>query len=457
MKMILKNTLLVMLIILSIYQTAMLWFDYPSDRNFFYSIIDDDSSLIVDESVMNYELFYPEEVAVYEGTQGTYQKKKLNENDDFTLVSDGILLIQTSFNIGVPLEGAIFAKQLWENPHLLFKMPYTITEEILVNNLSVESTWIKPDMNIDYIYVYPADFTDNYVTVYFADESLTTKFGCKIPLDQSKQLNASLKRYLEEADDTEDLVYFSAKKSMLPIFLNERLLPNKDQTYDLLENLYGDIYFYEGEKRDSQQIKNFVDYFFLNPENIWKIENPEEVRYGDSEAIVSYDSKGLFRYELLEELTGKKVNLNKAYETYKIFLGKDTTLSQIEYRLSEYKVFEEEIVFYFDYYHRGVPIIFDSIEQDYGIETPMVLTVRGNTVVEYQRLLWRSQEVVIQGNQFEVEFQKPIDDLLSDYPDTDIKIADMYLAYHISDLVDGAYLQWVVELDNGKRGFYELE
>jgi len=452
-----KNVLLFVLIIISIYQTSILWFDYPSDRNFFYSIIDDDSSFIVDESVINYELFYPEEVSVYEGTQGTYQKKKLNENNDYTLVSDGVLLIQTAFNIGLPINETIYQKQLWEKPHLLFKMPYTLSEELLINNLSVDSSWLTPAMEIDYIYVYPANFVDSYITVYFADKGLANRFGCTIPIEQSKQLNTSLKRYMEQDEDTEELIYISTKKTQLEIFNDERLLPDKGQNFDLLKNLYGDMYFYEGEQRSTELVKSFVEYFFLNPENTWSIENQKEIRYGDSEAIVSYNSKGLFVYELIEELNGKKVNLNKAYETYKLFLEKDTTLSQIEYRLTEYKIFEEKIIFYFDYYHRGIPIIFDSIKSEYNINYPMELTVQGNTVIEYKRLLWKSQEVISQGNQFEVSFNKPIDDLLSEYPDADLKITDMYLAYHIINLVDGAYLQWVIELDNGKRGFYELE
>ena len=121
-------------------------------------------------------------------------------------------MIQTAFNIGVPIKQNIRETQLWENPHLLFEMPYTLTEKILVENLSVESSWVEDNTNIDYIYVYPADILDRYVTVYFADESLEYIFGCRIPIDQSKQLNASLKRYMDQDSDTEELVYISTKK-----------------------------------------------------------------------------------------------------------------------------------------------------------------------------------------------------------------------------------------------------
>jgi len=459
MKSSIKSVILVMLIIASIYQTSMLWFDYPSDRNFFYNIIDENSSLIVDESVVNYELFYPKQVALFGGSvNSTYRLKTLSKSDDYNLAEDGITIIQQAFSKGVEINGFIPEEKLWKGPHILLMMPFSLTTTILEENLSIECDWLTESTSFERIYIYPStEFGNDQITVYFTDNSLATRFGVNITIGDEKQLNNSLVRYMEQSESEDSLLYISTKLSQLDMFSEDRLLPINGQYFDLLENLYGDMYFYQGENRDNDRIKKYVDYFFINPEIVWSTEKNDVLRFGDLDAIVSYDSKGMFTYDLIKDITSKTPNLNKAYDILDSFLVKDTLLNQVEYQLDYYELTDTGVVFYFNYMLRGVPIVFENMETDFEVTHPMIVSVAGNSVEKYTRLLWKSQELIIQGNPFEVRFQKPIDQLLLKYDNGNLKIKDMYLGYHISDLSDGAFLQWIVELKDGRREYYELE
>lgn len=458
MKVIAKAVVLVILIILSIYQTSMLWFDYPSDRNFFYNIIDEDNTILTDTAIINYDLFYPKQIAVYQGNDSTlYKAKNLLKSNDYALASDGILLTQEAFRIGMSISEPISKEQIWNKPHVVLLLPFSITKENLMSNLSIKNVDFEDDLLIDRVYIYPASLGEESMSIYLSDNALSNLIGFSIKVDQVKLLNSSVERYITQTESDINIDYVSTKQNHYNMFSQDRFLPNNSQNFDLLENLYGEMYFYKGGERDNAEVEAFANYFFISPENTWITERSSEVRYGDREAIVTYNDKGLFTYELIDDIVPKKLSLNSAYDIAKKFLTKDSLLTETEYRLTKYEQNQDSIIFCFDYYHRGVKIIFSDLKEDYGMDFPMMIEVKANSVVNYQRLMWKSQEILLQGNPFEVRFQNPIDKLLTEYNSDTLKINNLYLAYHIKNISDGAYLQWAVELENGIRSFYELE
>ncbi len=458
-KAIVKTIILVALVVLSIYQIAMLWFDYPSDRNFFYSIIDSESSLTEPNENEGFELFYPIRVATYQGISSNYELMELSSNDGVDIAANGLAVIRSAFIKGRHDNEYIREEELWDKQHVLLELPFTFEYKIINNNLNVDSSWLTETMSFDRVYIYPAQFADEYMKVIFADKTLDKRFACTILIDDIKVLNEAMVKYNDQDNTigkaTNKILYASTKQKHLNMFNEDLLLPINGQYYDLLKNLYGDMYFYDGIKRNKEAIEEFVNYFFANPEVAWNTETSEVIRFGDLEVVVSYDDTGLFVYELIEEMDIKETSLNNAYVVASEFLKRDTILNQIEYELAGYQVNDEGVTYYYDYYYRGIPIIFGNMYKDYGQYYPMEITVNSSTVKSYKRLLWKSQEVVIQGNPFEVRYQKPLDFLLS-IEGNDVKIDKMYLGYYNLTISDGAYLQWIIELPNGRRA-YELE
>lgn len=455
-KIIMKSVLLVILVIFSIYQTALLWFDYPSDRNFFYTFIDEESDTLSSGEIINYDFFQPEKIAVYLGSSvASYRLKTLTRSDDVELTNDNIRQILSALTTGTAIEEPITMEQLWTKQHILYIMPFSITKSMIEKNIGSVGSWMPDDFKIDRIYIYPSESIED-LTFIFTDKTLEKRIGCTLPYEDEKLVNNSLLRYMEQTVSEDGINYISTKQNSITAFMYDQLLPSNGQALDLLDTLYSDRYFYNDNVRDDSGIEQYSDYFFDFPENKWTIQSENDVRFGDLYAIISYTSKGVFEYKLIEELSSKKTTLNKSYTAAKSFMNRDSILSQTEYYLDDYSENDTGYTFYFNYRYRGIPLLFENIKANYGVNYPMQITVVGNTVTDYKRLLWKNQELLMQGNPIEVKLQKPIDDLLAIKPEANGSIEDMYLAYHIGDIRNGASLKWIIDYEN-VRYFSELE
>jgi len=381
------------------------------------------------------------------------------ESDDFDLAADGIAAVQKAFLNGKPIDEAIRKKNLWERAHILIVLPFELTQEMIKINMGIGNYEPEDNSSIERIYIYPSESEDSDIQVIMGDNRLEHLFGFTIEASSEKMLNSALLRYMNSIRQGNYLTYISTMQNEEPFYMfqEDQLLPVNGQSYDLLETLYGSTFFISNGEWQEEELKGFASYFFTNPDNNWKTEYSQLIRFGDLEAIVSYTKKGVFTYQLIEDLENKKTSLFSAYETLEDFLEKDTLLSQLEYRLDKYEMTDKGITFYFRYQNRGVPIIFkegfDSINYGY----PMELTVKGSTVVEYKRVLWKNQDVIKQGNPFEVLFQNPIDDFMEEFSSGDVQIKNIYLIYYVSESEDGGSLKWAVDLSNGERRYYELE
>lgn len=451
-----KTIVLSILVLTSIYQIAMLWFDYPSDRNFFLSIMDTETTFGASGSNQSYDLFYPRKVATYYQTnEGSYFFENLDNPNNIT--PDSLFeIVKQALENGVVSSAFVAQEDLWSKGHLLLEMPFTIDITHVREAMKIESTWFKESMRFDRVYVYPGEFADDYMTIIFADASLKTRFSCQIPVGNIKQLNDMTLEFVEKIHGQDEIRYISTKQRAFNRFENDVLLPAGGQYFDLMQNIYGEKYFYDGDERDMESLETYVDYYFLNPEIAWSTVTVDEAKYGDLEVVVSYNKKGLLSYSFIDQLENKATDLGNAYRAAIKFTEKDTILNQIEYELVKYDQTDDEVTFYFDYEYRGVPIHFDNLQEDIGITHPMEISVTGNTVISYKRLLWKTEEVLIQGDPFEVLYQRLLDRIVPEIGD--LKILDTYIAYYSEGFEDGAYLKWLVEVSDEKGVVdYELE
>ncbi len=450
-----KTLVLSILVLTSIYQIAMLWFDYPSDRNFFLSIIDTETSFGDSNINGSYELFYPSKLATFYQTNGNYIFKNF-DNQTNNMADSMFEIVKQALETGESSSGFVAMKELWSGQHIMLEMPFVINKKVLEENMKINSIWFKDSMAFDRVYIYPGEFTDDYMKLVFADKSLEKRFSCQILVSNIKQLNDMVLGYIKENHGLDEIRYISTKQREINRFANDILLPASSQSFDLTQTIYGERYFYGDNKRDMDSLENYVDYFFLNPEIAWSTANKDEVRYGDLEVVVSYNKDGLLTYSFIDEIENRETDLGSAYKAALKFMEKDTILNQTEFDLVNYNQTDDEVTFYFDYGYRGVPILFNNLEGDLGISHPMEISVTGNTVISYKRLLWKTEEVLIQGDPFEILYQRLLDRIVPEIGEE--KIEDMYIAYYSENIDDGAYLKWVVRLSDGKGLVdYELE
>jgi hypothetical protein len=464
-KIYIKSSLLIVLVLLSIYQTAMLWFDYPSNRNFFYSLVNDEDAVVSENNETQNELFFPEKISVFfdDGSK-TYGVMSLSQSDSLNLVDDSIKVIIDSFEIGQIDSHQIQTQDLWKRPHVMLDLPYAITDELLTNELNVKSKWVDEGFGFERVYIFPEEDVDSFhsetneysgIRIVFADQALENMISINIQDERMQLLNDSLLLHITTIEEERGYTYFSTKEKGLDIFVEDVLVPVNGQSFNLLGNLYGDMYFYESGVRDDEQLENFVSYFFINPKSTWSTNNVKEMRFGDLESVVRYTENGLFEYTVNFEIEDPKTSLYRSLRVANEFLTKDRLLNQTEYALDDFERRGDEIVLYYNYKYRNVPLVFNDLST-YSMRYPMEIVVSGNTVTNYRRIMWKSQEIVVQGSAFEVRFQKPIDDLLLVDAIQPLMLTDMYLGYRVDHMGDGAYLTWILE-SNEERYYVELE
>ncbi len=455
-----KSVVLIVLVFLSIYQTALLWFDYPSNRNFLYPFIREEQNEMIEKKAAQKEAFFPEKVSIFYGDkENTYDIMSLSKSDSLNLVDDSLQVIIDTFSSGVEDKDQIQVAELWERPHILFEMPYTLTYDVFKDELGMKSKWMKKTFLFDRIYIFPELESEegqggyNGMRIAFADSTLENLFSVNVQDERINLVNDSLVFFMNAMETEENSRYFSSKEAGLEHIENDVLIPVRGQVFDLLSPLYGDWHFYEGGVRDEEQLSRFFSYFFVNPKNTWKTITEDVVRYGDLESVVRYTKSGLFEYRLNSEFIARETSLLQSLHVANDFLGKDRWLNQLEYSLEKIEAKGNQVVLYYMYKYRNVPLEFTDLT-DYNMMYPMEIVVSGNTVTQYRRLMWKSQEVVVQGKAFKAQYQEALDEgMKQNNLET---IENIYLGYRVEHFMDGAFLTWVLEKD-GRRYYVELE
>ncbi|MBN2221110.1 MAG: hypothetical protein JW708_02815 [Vallitaleaceae bacterium] len=456
MKAMIKSLLLTFLILLSIYQTAMLWFDYPSDRNFFYNIIGSGVSAKQNVSKLDYDLLFPKELAYFSGSSPyLYARCNLSKSDNLNLLESTLQLIEIAFEEGSLEAEEMNLSQIWQEQHLMMILPNAYTGERLLKDFMFKKSWILEEMEFFYIYIIPAQLGDEGLRIVFVNEEFSQSYSCLIETENIKLINDKLISDMSRLEREKNEMYFSAKFEGIPLFPSEVLLPSTDQSFNFLKTLYGKLAFYEDGEREEKAFYEFSDYFFVNPEDSWSMENEKEIRRGNIQALVRYDAEGFFEYSLIEEIEEKTVSVSDAYQIAEAFLSKDRLLSGIEYYFEDYEILSDGIVFRYRYSYRDIPIHFGNVSQ-YSMKTPMEIKIRGSRVMNYKRLLWSGQDLLTQESPFRLRFQEPVDRWLEKQEHGNVAIDNLMICYQIEKGSVNAKLGWTIDSER-ERYFIELE
>lgn len=451
MKTAFKVSVLMVLVFASFYQTTRLWFDYPSNYNFFYSLTTD-GDVLASNQEPNYNLFFPKTLAVYTGVEdGDYKLLTLSQSDSVNIIDDSLNLIKDAFQVGQAQETTMEEERIWQKPHLLFILPYTLTDDILERDYSVPESWFPEDYGFDRFYIISQG---DAVKVVFSDSTLSHMITLLVNEEQVTLFNEGMAEWMEAVSQMTLPTYNSTKQAGYGYFEHDVLLPVGSQSFDLRQRVPSVLSFMQGGRLDIDAFTAFTKSFFRSPESIWSTTYDNEIRVGDMQAVIHYDGTGLFDYRLIAELDASPTTVEEGLTLADEFLSADRLLKDIEYGLADFDVAEDGIHYYYDYEYRNVPVLFESMDDQ--MSYPMEIIVKDKTVVEYRRYLWSSQDVVTQGAPFDVQFQKPLDELLQIDSLQPLLIQDMQLSYKVDDMSGQAILNWVVTIDK-ERYFIELE
>jgi hypothetical protein len=439
-----KSILLIILIILSLYQTTRLWFDDLSDLNLFYNIINYNSE--VKEQIQEDKVYFstPEIMAIYSPAKEylILKKTKKEFNDLFI---DSINILKAIFSKGEMLEEVVPKHKLWEKRSLLFKYPFLIDSNLLLKDLNVKNINFDNETDkFNEIIIIPATDIEEYVYVYLLNDNYFDNIKVyRIKTRNIKEINKKLEESISAIEDNQALPnYMSSKNLGIKLFNNNVLLPQEDTIYT--DVVYLKKPFYVDNELDEKKLEEYINGFFKD--NIkWKI--GEE--YTDESVFVKYNNNGLIEYTNKDVQNKRDLSVVESYYLAEKFINiKDKRINEVEYYLSDYITESNKTTFYFSYKYNDVNIIMSSdYMEEANMNTPMEITVVDGQVISYKRVLLELDKYTKIPEKFNGDYTNVINKMLQLYPE-EKNIKNMFLGYLLDFRKENMKLNWVIVTDN---------
>lgn len=452
-----KNLVIALLVFLSIYQTAKLWFEDFSGYNFFYFLNSREEDIAREDKDMH----MLSRIIVNLGNK----KFVAYDGDDKPSIDEALTLAISSGKLaGVK---ALDYNELLKNKSLILEYDYILSlspERNLLNKIKNSNTQNIKAFNT--IIIIPESDLAGRLRVMFVSEEESTV--CELELRNN--ISFAIQHIVDEAQMRgTDLYYESSALNGFDLF-----------EYNVfMEQWQQDSYDFAGIERVNPYIENqnlrlnliekHIDIFFDNPGGKWKSQVNEIYTYSDDTTVVKYYPMGVLEYSKYgisyNPTPDSSAPVYGEYLSAISFLDKDSAIIN-EYYLKDFIQRNGDTVFYFDYKINGLPIVMsDDTKEETGMDSIIEVVVSGGEVIKYKRYIYDFKESVEMAYAA-VNYLSAIDKIFASGDIIDKNsVRAMYLGYN-TDNYDGCELSWfvktgekafVVEATEPQRIYYELE
>lgn len=451
-----KSIVLSFLIIMSIYQIITLWFDNVSDRNFFYSVINQVASFINEpQTQVNKEyMINPRILGVHLGVSDKdFTIFKREDNDYQVILDDSIKAIIKVVEEG-KLEGVYEESDfLWENRSLVFSLSMPMSKKALASDLDVDVSAFGDMSVVNSLGIIPASDKNDQVKVYFISGGIRQIYVYTLSINELQDENTKLLAHIEKATQIEYPAYISSLKNKIEFFNENVLLPLESNNTYYYSELKLETPYINQQGFETEALENYINQFFENPNLKWTIEYDNVMIYGDDNALIKYSKNGLVEYNGIQNRSNTNQTLSSNYNIAEQFLKKDFLLVNLDYYLSHYEEKDGKTIFYYRYGYDGLPIhLNQEVLLNNKLTYPLEITVENGKVVKYRRLLielesFSSQKVI--NNQFINALNQYVDE----YKVTKGQLEDMYFGYVNNE--GQLKLMWIIK-SQGKYYFIDM-
>lgn len=453
---IIKSLILSSLIIMSIYQVITLWFDNVSDRNFFYSVINQVALFINEpENEVNKEyMINPRILGVYLGASDKdFTIIKRDREDYKELLTKSTQVITKVVEEG-KLEGAYEESDfLWEERGLVFSLSMPMSKETLAGDLNVDTAVFGDISYVNSLGIIPASDKSDQVKVYLITGGIRKVYVYSLAVNELREQNNALMTYIEKVTEEGFPAYISSLKNDIELFSENVLLPIPSNNIYYYNELSLNTPYIVGQEFQIDTLEKYINQFFDNPNVKWMIQNNDVMIYGDDNALIKYNKNGLLEYSGIQNSNNITQTISSKFNVAEQFLKKDFLLENLDYYLQHYEEKDGKTTFYYRYNYDHLPIHLDqSVLLSNKLTYPMEVTVEKGKVVKYKRLLIElesktSQEV------FKGQFEKALNQFVDEYKVSNGQLEDMYLGY--VDYEEQLKLMWVIK-SQGKYYWIDL-
>jgi len=451
-----KSSLLLVLLVGSIYQTGELWIDQVADTQFLYSVLPQKGIEAIKEEKNVGNLLAPRALAIYVG----------NDKIDYTKITSGwvsfdgiseacIKVIKEVLTTGQSQGELIEIDQLWKKKHILLTLPKAYSGETITSNLKIAKPILGKIGKIKRIILVPASISDEQIHLYIEDyeHKRYEHFTLKKDNEQIKISNTSLYEKLLEVAKNHQVPYTSTLENQDLNYKEMIILPLPSEQFSYHSSLFWQIPYVEQGVFEGEALDAYISQFFPNPETVTRIDVQDEVRYSDGQIVVTYNKEGLIEYKRNEFITEGKIDLSIALEKAEKFIALDTKETGTEYKLEDYLIHDDQVTFYYSLSFNAFPVVLSSgVDTHYEMSYPIEITMNKEEVLAYKRVVRQIDEALPQDGILEVSYKVIRDEFVEEVGKP---IEKMYLGYKWVCQEERLTLYWVIESETTTY-FYDV-
>jgi len=444
MKKIIKSNILIVLMIVCIYQASIMWASElnSSERIFPNSVSQSKSSSfdLLDDEIY---LLTPNKLGVLlDPKEKEFTVIKKTSVFYSRLYKESAAIFIESLTNGEVYAENVAVDDLFSSRSLFYTMNKDIAKETLIDVFKLDKDLLK---GVDYIksfgIILPA--SDDMVLVYLMNQNNNADMYI-VNTERSRVLSDSINFYLDQIEQNTNTLtmYDSSLFDSMANFSVHTLLPTNQNKWGYIK----DINFYKPfiniDGFIKKDIENYVNGF--EPGAKWDYAQDDRIMYGNDMMLITYDSQGVFKYQLFLDKGGENLGLADSFVLVNNFIQKDNLIKKQEFYLKNYRATDNGYVFNYGYGYDGFPIIMDSeLLKTYGLEYPLSIEVKGNEVVSYERILIAMDDVIPELKTFNGDYK----DMLQRFNDSVnpiMPISDAFLGYYWTE-EDTASMKWIID------------
>ena len=445
-----KISLLIALIILSIVQTARLWFDDFSSRNFFYSAIDKiDNKPKGDLSITDKSLLNPHTLAIYNKEGYFIVIKEDKEYEE--LIFNSRKIMKDVLSKG-KIEGNV--KQikwddLWKKRAVFMEISYELEWKDLVEDLNITKPIDKNEYKFDYIVLIPSADISGSIECYLINIKQSQSMKIVMDKKQSQNNNEAVNN-IDKLLESKLPIYISSKEGKIGKFSRNVFLPY----IDINNNYIFDIelkkaFFNEKDELVEAEFKKYAGIFFENSQSIFLInikkDNKTWPGYYNGEGISVTYINGVFEYENKTVSNEKNtIGLKEAYTKAVLFMQKDNI--GYEYYLDKIIETSNGYEFGFNYRFNNYDFFFSQNQKKLlDIEYPIEIYVKNDRIYKYKRIMLDYKSNILYEDQNNIkDYLTVLNEFYEQNKNHKFPIENMYIAYYIDDVDGNIKLKWII-------------
>ncbi len=366
----LKNIIILLLVVLSLYQTNKVWDMGGASGLNFTSV----NQPIPNEEIGK-EIAMPTMIYRYNSYKDNFTGVFFNEYEKNYIVEYVYNLLKKK---GVKRESRFLNEKDLLNCTLAFEYEIDIDYRILFNVLYDESIDNEDNFAFNLVYI---THTENKDYINFVDKNTNMLNQFEIEGDE----------VLPTAVINEILVGTSYVNTMeeYNTRTNDFILDIENNAIKGFAKVGATNPYYNENELLLSDVQNKVRSFFGNNSNTWSRIDKDSFVFSSDDIIIKYFSNNILEVSYYNGGVGGKTSLEKSYAIARAFILNDEYIKN-QIFLQDYEIEDGKYIFYFDYYLDGLPIV---TPKGGDMRINIKITVENNSVTSYKKLVYNYEQI----------------------------------------------------------------